>query len=70
LEPCAMCASAIIQARVARGVFAAHEPKTGAAGSVLNLFANKQLNQHTAMLGGLLADEAKQQLQAFFRRRR
>ena len=70
LEPCAMCASAMIQARVARVVFAAHEPKTGAAGSVLNLFANKQLNQHTAMLGGLLADEAKQQLQAFFRLRR
>jgi len=51
-------------------VFAAHEPKTGAAGSVLNLFSNNQLNQHTAMLGGLLADEAKQQLQAFFRLRR
>lgn len=70
LEPCAMCASAMIQARVARVVFAAHEPKMGAAGSVLNLFVNKQLNQHTAMLGGLLADEAKQQLQAFFRLRR
>ena len=70
LEPCAMCASAMIQARVARVVFAAHEPKTGAAGSVLNLFANKQLNQHTAILGGVLADEAKQQLQAFFRLRR
>jgi hypothetical protein len=70
LEPCAMCASAMIQARVARVVFAAHEPKTGAAGSVLNLFSNNQLNQHTAMLGGLLADEAKQQLQAFFRLRR
>ena len=70
LEPCAMCASAMIQARVARVVFAAHEPKTGAAGSVLNLFANKQLNQHAAILGGVLADEAKQQLQAFFRLRR
>ncbi len=70
LEPCAMCASAMIQARVARVIFAANEPKTGAAGSVLNLFANKQLNQHTAILGRVLADEARQQLQAFFRLRR
>ena len=70
LEPCAMCASAMIQARVARVVFAAPEPKTGAAGSVINLFENKQLNSHTALLGGVLVDEAKQQLQAFFRQRR
>ena len=60
----------MIQARVARVVFAAHEPKTGAAGSVINLFENKKLNSHTALLGGVLVDEAKQQLQAFFRQRR
>ena len=60
----------MIQARVARVVFAAPEPKTGAAGSVINLFENKQLNSHTALLGGVLVDEAKQQLQAFFRQRR
>lgn len=70
LEPCAMCASAIMQARVRRVIFAAREPKTGAAGSVINLFANKQLNAHTAVLGGVLNDEAQAQLQDFFRQRR
>lgn len=70
LEPCTMCASALIQARVARVIFAANEPKTGAAGSVLDLFANTQLNAHTAVLGGVLQQEAQQQLRDFFRQRR
>lgn len=70
LEPCAMCASAIMQARISRLIFAAYEPKTGAAGSVLNLFNDKNLNPHTAILGGLLADEAQQQLQQFFKQQR
>lgn len=70
LEPCAMCASAIMQARIRRVIFAASEPKTGAAGSVINLFANKQFNAHTAVLGGVLSDEAQMQLQDFFRLRR
>ena len=70
LEPCTMCASAMIQARIRRVIFAASEPKTGAAGSVINLFANSQLNQHTAVLGGIMATEAQQQLQAFFAQRR
>ena len=65
-----MCASALLQARVRRVIFAAHEAKTGAAGSVINLFENKQLNSHTAILGGVLADEAKAILQAFFQSRR
>ena len=70
LEPCAMCASAILQARVARVIFAAPEPKTGAAGSVINLFADKRLNAHTAVCGGVLADESQVMLQQFFRQRR
>ena len=70
LEPCAMCASALMQARVARVIFAASEPKTGAAGSVVNLFANKVLNAHTAVLGGVLADEAQAILQQFFQSKR
>ncbi|GAA8964723.1 tRNA adenosine(34) deaminase TadA [Helicobacter pylori] len=70
LEPCAMCAGALIQARVARVIFAASEPKTGAAGSVVNLFANKTLNAHTAMSGGVLADEAQVILQQFFQKKR
>lgn len=70
LEPCAMCASAILQARVKRVIFAAPEPKMGAAGSVLNLFAMKNWNAHTAVLGGVLADEARQLLQDFFQARR
>ena len=70
LEPCTMCASALIQARVARVIFAASEPKMGAAGSVLDLFSNKRLNVHTAVLGGVLADDAQAILQDFFRKRR
>ncbi|QMT31266.1 tRNA adenosine(34) deaminase TadA [Alysiella filiformis] len=70
LEPCAMCASAILQARIRRLIFAAPEPKTGAAGSVLDLFAMKNWNAHTAVLGGVLADESRQLLQDFFQSKR
>lgn len=70
LEPCSMCAGAIMQARIARLIFAASEPKTGAAGSVHNLFAIKQLNPHTAVFGGVLADTSQQLLQQFFQQRR
>ena len=65
-----MCAGALIQARVARVVFAACEPKTGAAGSVLDLFAEKRLNAYTAVLGGVLADEAGALLRCFFANKR
>ncbi|PSJ81440.1 tRNA adenosine(34) deaminase TadA [Neisseria iguanae] len=70
LEPCAMCASALIQARVKRVIFGAAEPKTGAAGSVLNLFGHNILNKHTAVLGGVLADECGNVLRDFFAARR
>lgn len=70
LEPCAMCASAIIQSRIHRLIFAATEPKTGAAGSVINLFNNKKLNKHTAVYGGILAQESQQLLQTFFQQQR
>ena len=70
LEPCSMCTGAIMQARIRRLIFAAPEPKSGAAGSVVNLFADKRLNPHTAVLGGVLADEARALLQRFFQHRR
>lgn len=70
LEPCPMCAGAILHARVARVVFAARDAKTGAAGSVLNLFSNRQLNHHTHVEGGCCADVAAGQLGAFFSGRR
>lgn len=70
LEPCAMCASALIQARIRRVIYGASETKTGAAGSVINLFTNQQLNKHTAIIGGVLANESTQLLQDFFRRKR
>ena len=70
LEPCSMCAGAIMQSRIRRLIYAAAEPKTGAAGSVLDLFANKQLNPHTAVQGGVLAAESAQLLQRFFQERR
>ena len=56
LEPCAMCAMALMHARVKRVVFAAADPKTGAAGSVVDLFGNKALNHHTELLGGVQAE--------------
>lgn len=70
LEPCAMCASALIQARVKRVIFGAAEPKTGAAGSIIDLFADTRLNKHTAICGGILAEECMAQLRRFFQTRR
>lgn len=70
LEPCAMCAMALMHARLDRVVFAAADPKTGAAGSVVNLFAEPQLNHHTMLQGGLMADAAGQVLRDFFADRR
>jgi tRNA(adenine34) deaminase len=65
-----MCAGAMLHARLRRVVFGAADPKTGAAGSVINLFANGQLNHQTQVQGGVLAEECATQLQAFFQDKR
>ncbi|UCE31959.1 MAG: tRNA adenosine(34) deaminase TadA [Burkholderiales bacterium] len=70
LEPCAMCAGAIMHARLRRLVYAARDPKTGAAGSVLDLFAEARLNHHTEVVAGVMADEASAVLSEFFASRR
>lgn len=70
LEPCAMCSGAMLHARLSRVVFGAPDPKTGAAGSVVDLFAVPQINHQTAVQGGVLADEGAELLRAFFKQRR
>ncbi len=70
LEPCAMCAMAMVHARLARVVFAASDPKTGAAGSVFDLLADPRHNHRVQVLGGVLGEEAGRRLTNWFRRRR
>jgi tRNA(adenine34) deaminase len=70
LEPCAMCAGAIVLARVPRVVFGAHDPKAGAAGSVMNVLAEPELNHRPEVAAGLLASESAALLRDFFASRR
>jgi tRNA(adenine34) deaminase len=70
LEPCAMCAGAILHARIARVYFGAHDPKTGACGSVIDLFAEPRLNHHATVVPGVRAAECAALLSAFFGARR
>jgi tRNA(adenine34) deaminase len=70
LEPCAMCAGAIVLARVPRVVFGATDPKAGAAGSVLDVLAEPRLNHHPQVRSGLLAEESADLLRSFFASRR
>lgn len=68
LEPCPMCTGAVFQSRLSRLVYGAADPKTGSAGSVTNLFNIRQLNHHTALTAGVLAESCGSQLQAFFQK--
>lgn len=70
LEPCAMCAGAMVLARLPRLVYAAPDPKAGASGSVLNILQHEALNHRVEVEAGLLAEEAAEQIRAFFRRLR
>lgn len=70
LEPCAMCAGAIMHARISRVIFGARDPKSGAAGSVVNLFSEARLNHHTEVVGGVLAEPCGRVLSEFFAQRR
>ncbi len=70
LEPCAMCAGAIMHARIRRVVYGASDPKTGACGSIVDLFAERRLNHHAEVTAGVLAEECRDMLTAFFAARR
>jgi tRNA(adenine34) deaminase len=70
LEPCVMCAGAMLHARVDRVVYGAPDPKTGAAGSVLDVFSSKQINHQTKVEGGVMGEECGQLLRSFFKERR
>lgn len=70
LEPCAMCAGAIMHARIARVIYGARDPKTGVHGSVVDLFGVERLNHHAQVLGGVLAEECGSLLSGFFAARR
>ncbi|WP_229502935.1 tRNA adenosine(34) deaminase TadA [Pseudoduganella guangdongensis] len=70
LEPCLMCSGAMMHARLSKVIFGATDPKTGACGSVVNVFDSEQLNHHAEVTGGLLADDCGQVLKDFFAERR
>ena len=70
LEPCAMCVGAMLHARIARLVYAAADPKTGACGGVINLFAEPRLNHHTSVTAGVMAEECAALLREFFAAKR
>lgn len=70
LEPCPMCAGAMVHARIDRLVFGASDPRAGAAGTVFDLLQTSELNHRVAVTGGVLADDCRDLLQAFFRSRR
>ena len=70
LEPCAMCVGAMIHARIKRLVFAAFDPKTGAAGSAIELIQSEKHNHRIEFIGGILESECRDMLQAFFRKKR
>ncbi len=70
LEPCAMCAGAIMHSRISRLFYGASDPKTGACGSIINLFQENRLNHHASVTGGILAPDCGQMLSDFFVERR